>query len=221
MSNTRHKLSAAVIIERTSGASVSFPDGLKTDDVNEVTAAHGVEVDGVALKDKEVTGRILNTAYKMGGYGILTGRAYKLSAVHLDDPGATIVLELEAPESGPFIPIRAFTQVSTVFAAPSLTAMTWKLGWNDGTPDGIADDDDGLLLTGDSDGLTEGYYQQLAAHKGLALDRTQDLVIPGSENTLLLTVTLTGDTLDNLTGGLLYIYIWFLTLGKDPAEVPV
>jgi hypothetical protein len=215
--------------ELTPAARVSTPDGLKTDSIREYTPAAGITlVDAVALSstldvagDLALVGALdvgssgtpkLVTAWQAlncpgGLIGVVVTVDYSVLTAAATTQTVTATIP-GLPGGNIWFPQRAFSRVVTPFAASGLASLTWTVGWAVGA---LPSDPDALLLTGDSDGMVGAYYQQAAAHKGVALDASADYP-PTDANPVSISFTSSGANLNTLSAGSLQVFVWYTRL---------
>lgn len=207
------------IKESTSSAEVSFPDGLKTDTIKDVSAGGLTVTPATTFSDDVTIGsggspkdltvhRDVLASRDVTAPNLIVGRKYNIDYTDLSSGSTTETLDLGTV--GKWMPIRAYVTIVTPFAATGLSALTWTVGWTNGST--VSVDTDGILLTGDSDGTTAANYQLEDSHKGASLDGTADYPLQ-SDNHPSVTFTATGANLDTLTAGVMRVTIFW---ARDP-----
>ena len=99
-------------------------------------------------------------------------------------------------------------EVTTTWDGPSLVSQTYKAGFKD--QPGTADDDDAFIVAMTGDGLTAGYYGNMVADKGVALDLSaeQEFILDANAS-LTLTISNVGCLHSNLTKGETQVYVLY------------
>lgn len=208
-------LSIDKIAEATSSAGVTVEDTLKVDSIADASASgltfssdvqfdEDVTVGGVSDPQTLTVYRDIFASRQVSAPNMVVGRKFVINYSDLSAASTTETYALPVFSHG-WVPFKAFTVVLQAFDAPSLSALTWTVGWGTGT---VAADPDGLLLVGDSDGTATGQYQKEDSHKGVALDGTADYLL-ASNNEPTVSFTATGANLDTLTQGILHVIVFY------------